>query len=69
MVEMYRKQRAKADPNTMFLAGYSDGRTAYFTMTPSALRGGDQAARPYALQRQAAGELPAGEITTVRRVR
>ena len=69
MVEMLRTQKAERDTNIMFVAGYADGRSAYFMMTPAALRAGDHVARPSALQRQQAGELPAGEITTVRRVR
>ena len=70
MSEPYGKSTwRKPDPNTMFVVGYADGTSAYFTMTPKALKEGDHVARSEAVRRQAASEVPSGEITSVCRVR
>jgi len=61
--------RRKRDSNIMFAVNYEDGRAAYITISPEALEPGDHMARTIALERQQRGEIPKGEITTVKRVR
>jgi hypothetical protein len=53
----------------MFAVNYEDGRTAYITISPKVLEPGDHVVRTVARERQAKGEIPAGEIATVKRVR
>jgi hypothetical protein len=62
-------RRRRKDPNTMFAVNFVDGRTAYITITPRVLRNGDHVARDIARKRQETGEIPEGEISSVRRVR
>ena len=61
--------RRKRDHNIMFAVNYEDGRTAYITIKPQALEPGDHLARTIARERQAKGEIPDGEIASVKRVR
>ena len=61
--------RRKRDPNIMFAVNYEDGRTAYITIKPKALESGDHVSRSVARERQAKGEIPQGEIASVKRVR
>jgi hypothetical protein len=52
----------------MFAVTYDDGRTAYLWLDES-MRLDDIGVMAIALDRQAEGEIPAGRILTVRRVR
>jgi uncharacterized membrane protein len=61
--------RRKRDTNVMFAVNFEDGRTAYITISPKALGPGDHVARTVARERQARGEIPEGEIASVKRVR
>jgi hypothetical protein len=61
--------RRKRDPNVMFAVNYGDGRTAYITISPKALEAGDHVTRMIARERQEKGEIPEGEIASVKRVR
>ena len=61
--------RRKRDPNIMFAVNYEDGRTAYITIKPKALEAGDHVSRSVARERQERGEIPEGEIASVKRVR
>jgi hypothetical protein len=51
----------------MFVVEYEDGRTAEFSIDRWTLSLGDYAATIIAQERQGKGDLPAGEIKTVRR--
>jgi hypothetical protein len=56
-------------PNrVMFVAEYEDGRTAEFSLDRFMASLGDHAARIIARERQDKGQLPRGEIKTVRRL-
>jgi hypothetical protein len=67
---VYQKwDKRRRDTNIMFAVNYADGRTAYITINPKALEAGNHAARSVAHERQNKGEIPAGEIVTVKRVR
>jgi hypothetical protein len=55
--------------NIMFAVTFQDGRTAYITISPNALRPGDHVARNIVRERQEKGEIPEGEIVAVKRVR
>jgi hypothetical protein len=61
--------RRKRDTNIMFAVNYYDGQTAYITISPKALEPGDHVARTVARERQAKGEIPGGEIASMKRVR
>jgi hypothetical protein len=61
--------RRKRDTNIMFAVNYHDGRTAYITIKPKQLEQGDHVARTVARERQEKGEIPEGEIASVKRVR
>jgi hypothetical protein len=61
--------RRKRDTNIMFAVNYDDGRTAYITISPKVLGAGDHVARTVARERQDKGEIPEGEIASVKRVR
>jgi hypothetical protein len=61
--------RRKRDTNIMFAVNYEDGRTAYITIKPKVLEPGDHVARTVARERQDKGEIPEGEIASVKRVR
>jgi hypothetical protein len=61
--------RRKRDTNIMFAVNYEDGRSAYITISPKALEQGDHVVNAVARERQARGEIPAGDIKAVKRVR
>jgi len=61
--------RRKRDTNIMFAVNYADGRTSYITVSPKGLEHGDQLVHSLARERQERGEIPTGEISTVKRVR
>ena len=61
--------RRKRDTNVMFAVNFEDGRTAYITISPKLLGPGDHVARAVARERQDKGEIPEGEIVSVKRVR
>jgi hypothetical protein len=61
--------RRKRDTNIMFAVSYEDGRTAYITISPKLLQPGENVARIVARERQERGEIPQGEIASVKRVR
>ena len=61
--------RRKRDTNIMFAVNFEDGRTAYITVSPKVLQAGDHVARTVARERQDKGEIPVGEIASVKRVR
>jgi hypothetical protein len=70
MSTIFRSQlRRRFDTNVMFMVSYADGRSAYFTAAPQETGLGDFLARSIASERQASGEIPAGRIIAVRRVR
>ena len=62
-------QKRTRDHNTMFAVHLDDGRTAYITVSPKLLRGGDYLVLSIARERQQKGEIPDGNIKTVKRVR
>jgi hypothetical protein len=53
----------------MFAVHYQDGRSAYITVSPKLLEGGDHLVLSIARDRQQKGEIPEGTIKTVKRVR
>ena len=57
------------DFHIMFAVNYEDGRAAYMTVSPKLLEGGDHLVLSIARERQEKGEIPTGEIKSVRRVR
>jgi hypothetical protein len=61
--------RRPRDGNVMFAVNYTDGRTTYVVISPHLLRDGDHLARDVVRERQENGEIPQGEIATVKRVR
>ena len=63
------QERRPRDHNIMFAVNYEDGRTAYMTINPKTLERGDQVALTVARERQERGEIPAGQIVAVKRVR
>jgi hypothetical protein len=65
----FRSTLRRRDPNIMFMVSYADGRSAYFVVAPNQIGSGDFMARAIATDRQASGEIPAGRIVAVRRVR
>ena len=50
----------------LFVVEYEDGRTCEFTIDQSMLDLGDYVPRIIARERQAKGDLPSGQIKTVR---
>jgi hypothetical protein len=62
-------QKRKRDHNIMFAVNYKDGRTAYMTVSPRVLQKGDHIVPAVVRERQDKGEIPEGEIATVKRVR
>jgi hypothetical protein len=62
-------RRRARDPNTMFAVNYKDGRTAYLTISPHLLREGAHVVPDIVRKRQEKGEIPDGEIASVKRVR
>jgi hypothetical protein len=61
--------RRRPDRSIVFMVSYADGRSAYFIVAPQETGLGDFLAQNIANDRQASGELPAGRIIAVRRVR
>jgi hypothetical protein len=59
----------KPDFNVLFAVNYVDGRAAYIALSPKKLAGGDQVVPALARELQQKGEIPAGEIKGVKRVR
>jgi hypothetical protein len=55
--------------SVMFAAHYRDGRVAYFVVDNHGPTSADHLAGMLAHERQGKGEIPAGEIATVKRVR
>jgi hypothetical protein len=62
-------EKRKRDHNIMFAVNYQDGRTAYLTISPYLLRDGDHVVPTIVRKRQEKGEIPEGEIRSVKRVR
>jgi len=63
------EQRRKRDHNIMFAVNYEDGRTAYITVAPKHLEGGEHLVPGIARERQEKGEIPDGLIKGVKRVK
>ena len=61
----------KATPakSVMFAVSYDDGRTAYMAIENHGKPSDDSLVGPIAKERQEAGLLPDGTITTIKRVR
>jgi hypothetical protein len=53
----------------MFAVNYDNGRTAYITVSPKQLERGEHVVRELVRERQDSGEIPAGQVASVRRVR
>jgi hypothetical protein len=62
-------RRRPRDANIMFVVGYADGRTAYITISPKALERVNDDPRAVVAARQKKGEIPEGEVVTVKRAR
>jgi hypothetical protein len=52
--------KRKRDYNIMFAVNYEDGRTAYITVSPKLLEGGDHLVSAIARERREKGEIPNG---------
>jgi hypothetical protein len=59
----------KRDSNVLFAVNYVDGRSAYITLSPKKLAAGDHVVPAIARELQEKGEIPPGEIKSVKRVR
>ena len=59
----------KPDCNILFAVYYVDGRSAYITLSPKQLAGGEHVVPAIARELQEKGEIPPGEIKGVKRVR
>jgi hypothetical protein len=57
------------DHNVMFAVQFEDGRTAYLTVSPKVVEEGPLVVHEQIRSRQEKGEIPEGEIATVKRVR
>ena len=53
----------------MYSLGFSDGRTAYVVVPQELVENGDENVPRMARERQCRGEVPAGDIISVKRVR
>jgi len=62
-------QKRTRDYNIMSAVSYEDGRTAYITVSPKLLVLGDHLVLSVARERQQKGEIPDGEIKSIKRVR
>lgn len=62
-------QQRTRDTHVMFAVRYNDGRTAYIRVDPETARHGNMVVLDIARERQEAGEIPEGTITSVRQVR
>ena len=56
------------DTKVMFEVRFEDGRTAYIRVSPEAARYGNLVVMSIACEEQKAGTIPAGTITSVKRV-
>ena len=65
----HRGSYPKYSKSVMFSAHYDDGRTGYFVIADHGTSADDYLALGVARERQQTGELPEGEIRTVKRVR
>lgn len=61
-------EKRKRDVNIMFAVNFADGRTAYLTISPYHLRDGDHVVPTIVRKRQEQGEIPEGQIASIRRV-
>jgi hypothetical protein len=61
--------RRPRDFKIMFVVGYADGRTAYVTISPRELERSGNDPRGIVSERQKAGEIPEGEVVTIKRAR
>jgi len=59
----------KRATTVMFSLGFGGGRTAYMVVPQEAVAAGDDNVLKLARERQARGEVPAGDIISVKRVR
>ena len=59
----------KRDSNVLFAVNYADGRSAYITLSPKKLAGGEHVVPMVSRELQEKGEIPPGEIKGVNRVR
>jgi hypothetical protein len=59
---------ARKHNDVHFAVAYDDGRELTMTVDRHSLERGDHVVRTIARERQAKGELPAGNITNVRRL-
>ena len=57
------------DTHVLFAMRFDNGRSAYIRVSPTKLEHGDAAVRSIALEKQKAGEIPAGNITEIKRVK
>jgi hypothetical protein len=60
---------AKKNDDVVFVATYHDGRSEWFNIDKFTLRSGDHVARIIARERQTGGQLPAGKIVSVARLK
>ncbi len=63
------KWKTRPPHSTMFVVTYADGRTAYVTVEGWTRQGGDAMARTAAREHQDKGNIPAGDIVSLKRVR
>ena len=59
----------RPDTQVMFAVHYADGRTAYIRVDRETARHGNLIVLDVARERQTAGEIPSGTITSVKQVR
>ena len=64
----FSRPRGK-DTQHMFAVRYADGRSAYIRVDPKAAEYGTAPVLAIAKARQATGEIPAGEIVSVQKVK
>jgi hypothetical protein len=62
-------RRTPPAKSVMFAVNYDDGRTAYMVVENHGKSSDDYRAAPIAKERQEAGTLPDGVITSIKRVR
>jgi hypothetical protein len=60
---------AKKSDDVVFVATYDDGQSEWFNIDKFTLRSGDHVARIIAAERQSGGQLPAGKINSVKRLK
>jgi hypothetical protein len=64
----HKRVRTK-DTQVMFAVRYADGRSAYIRVAPKLVEDGSAPVIDAAKARQATGEIPAGQIVGVQRVK